>query len=129
MNVPELITAYAEYNELSLIMMGTLITLVSAYLVATFLAASRLSWFQFGFVSIAFVLVSVDLVFGMYFHWEMSISIHNELMQRVNETDSPVGFLFAPEGSRTADGPLILWLLGVVSSVAFSAHNKFRGDA
>jgi len=124
MTVPELISAYSEYNQLSVMLLGTLLTLVSAYLVATFLAVEKLSWFQLSVISAMFVLFSADLAMGMYFHWEMAISIHNELMIRVRQEDSPDGFLFAPEGSRSAVVPLLISLGSIVLSVAFAIQSK-----
>ena len=124
MNVPELIDAYSEYNQLSVMLLGTLLTLISAYLVATFLAVDRLSWLQLSVISAMYMLFSVDLAMGMYFHWEMAISIHDELMLRVRQEDSPVGFLFSPEGSRSAVAPLLISLGSIVLSVAFAVQNK-----
>ena len=130
MTVPELIGAYSEYNQGSVILLGTLITLISAYLVATFLAADRLSWFQLLLISAMYMLFCSDLAFGMWFHWEMAISIHDELMLRVREEGSTVQFLFDPEASRSsAMVPLVLVLVSVISSVVFAIHNKRKGKA
>jgi hypothetical protein len=124
MTVPELVSAYSEYNQLSVMLLGTLLTLISAYLVATFLAVDRLSWLQLSVISAMYLLFSVDLAIGMYFHWEMAISIHNELMLRVHREDSTVGFLFSPEGSRSAVTPLLISLGSIVLSVVFAVQNK-----
>ncbi|MFT7652506.1 MAG: hypothetical protein ACI9ON_002485 [Limisphaerales bacterium] len=125
MNVPELISAYSEYNQLSQMLLGTLITLISAYLVATFLAVDRLSWFQLSVISVMYLYFSVDLAGGYYFHSEMAISIHDELMLRIKAEDSAVQFLFDPGTSRSsAIAPLVVAVASVLFSIVFAIHNK-----
>ena len=124
MSIAELITAYSEeYKQLSVVLLGTLLTLISVYLVATFLAADRLRWLQLSVIFAMYLYFSADLALGMYFHWEMAISIHDELMERVRQEES-MHFLFAPEGSRTATAPLLIASGSIVLSIAFAVLNK-----
>ena len=129
MSSAELLTAYSEQAQNFYTVLGLLITFVSAYIVATYLAGDRLSWAQFTALSAMFCLVCFDLAQGLHIFGETMYSLASELERR-SLSQTELSFLvLQPWSNYVPRGPQIFWVMATVVSVGFATYRKYRGTA
>ncbi len=89
----ELLSLYAEYAQLFATMVTVYISVVFAYLLASYVIASKLTSVQFWLLSLLFVFVSFDIVSGVQAHGARTASLQSEILRRIEAQNSEIAFV------------------------------------
>ena len=89
----ELLSLYAEYAQLFATMVTVYISVVFAYLLASYVVASKLTSVQFWLLSLLFVFVSFDIVSGVWIHGARTASLQSEILRRIEVQGSQIAFV------------------------------------
>ncbi len=89
----ELLSLYAEYAQLFATMVTVYISVLFAYLLASYIVASKLTSVQFWLLSLLFVFVSFDVVSGVRAHGARAASLQSEILHRIEVQGSQISFV------------------------------------
>ena len=89
----ELLSLYTEYAQLFSTMVAVYISVLFAYLLASYIVAEKLTRIQFWLLSILFVFVSFDIVSGVWTHGARTASLQSEILRRIEAQNSEIAFV------------------------------------
>jgi len=89
----ELLSLYSEYAQLFATMVAVYISVLFAYLLASYIVAEKLTRIQFWLVSLLFLYVSFDIVSGVRVHGARTASLQSEILRRIEAQDSQITFV------------------------------------
>jgi hypothetical protein len=89
----ELLSLYTEYAQLFVTMVTVYISILFAYLLATYIVADKLSRVQFWLLTLLFVAVSVDIASGVLIHGARAASLQTEILRRIETPGSEIAFV------------------------------------
>ena len=127
MSDAELLELYALYNDGFGSLMAQLITLIFAYIVASYIAAKRLSVFQFYLASSLFAVVTISVALGARDACARAISLQEEIIRRIEVEGSQISFV-ARDGipSYLDSFILVICIIGVVLAISFAISERRR---
>jgi len=89
----ELLSLYSEYAQLFATMVAVYISVLFAYLLASYIVAEKLTRIQFWLLSLLFLYVSFDIVSGVRIHGARAASLQSEILRRIEAQDSQITFV------------------------------------
>ncbi|MEM9529849.1 MAG: hypothetical protein AAGA23_02900 [Pseudomonadota bacterium] len=93
MSDAELLELYSEYSQTFTGETSLLISLVFAYVVAMFVAARRLTNFQYVSMASLFALFALSVTMGLRGTCYRAVSLQQEIVRRVQEQGSEISFV------------------------------------
>lgn len=93
MSDADLLALYGEYVVIIVTYVGMIITILSAYLVANYLAAKSFSWLQFSLLAGMFLIISSDLANNVRVHEIRLTTIETELKTRIEQPESSISYI------------------------------------
>ena len=89
----ELLELYVAYYDTFTANMAVMMTLIFAYLIATFVSAKKLKSYQFYATSVLFAVFTYGVVMGAVDTSARAASLQVEIVRRISEEGSQIGFV------------------------------------
>ena len=124
----ELLELYAIYADAFVANVAIAMTLVFAYLAATYVSAKSLNAFQFYLTTTFFAVFTISVAMGAFDLGQRTVSIQSELLRRISLEDSQISYI-AVDGMPSFIPPFILgvFVFAVLLSIVF-AFSIRRGE-
>ena len=128
MSDAELLELYAIYVDAFAANVAIAMTLVFAYLAATYISAKNLNAFQFYLTTGLFAVFTWSVAMGAFDLGQRTVSIQSEILRRISMEDSQISYI-AVDGMPGFIPPFILGVVAVavVLSILFALSIR-RGD-
>ena len=123
----ELLELYALYNESFASIVALIITLIFAYIVASYVAAKHLSVFQFYLASSLFAVFTITVALGARDTCARARSLQEEIVRRIEAEGSQIGFVSRYGIPDYLDSYMLaISIIGVVLAIGFSISERRR---
>ena len=123
----ELLSLYTEYAQLFVTMVTVYVSILFAYLLASYILADKLNRFQFWLLTVIFIAVSFDIASGIRIHGGRAASLQTEIMNRIEAPGSDIAFV-DPSGLPEWLAPTVFvaYILTSLVAVAFAIQVRRR---
>lgn len=123
----ELLELYAVYVDAFTANMAVLITLIFAYLIASYVSAKKLNPFQFYVTTGLFAVFTLSVALGARDMCQRAVSLQTEIVRRISMDESEISYV-APDGMPEFLPPYILGvsIVAIVLAISFAMSQRRR---
>ena len=119
MTEQDFITIYWEGQSMGVNALALYITIVSGYLISSYVSAAHLSSLQAGFVSSLFVVFAGFTCWGVFEYWSSAFAAAQAIKEQ---------FVFNRLGANPATIALPMMVLGILGSLKFNWDIRHAND-